>query len=85
MPLVTVSDGSKTVQLTEDNYTDSSGYQFYYYTVDFSNPSQVLIGKLNTTYNLNIQLPDSSVYTSTTTIPPLRKTCDSLWWTTAPE
>ena len=41
-------------------------------------------GKLNTTYHLNIQLPDSSVYTSVTTIPQLRKTCDSLWWTPAP-
>jgi len=29
-------------------------------------------------------LGDSSAYTSTTTIPPLRKTCDSLWWTPAP-
>ncbi len=83
--IITVSDGSKTVQLTEDNYTDSSGYQFFYYTVNFSNPSQVLIGKFNTTYTLNIQLPDSSVYTSTTTIPLLRKTCDSLWWITAPD
>jgi hypothetical protein len=82
--IVTVSDGSKTVQLTEYNYTDSSGFVFYYYTVNFNDPSGVLIGKFNTTYNLNIRLADSSVYTSTTTIPPLRKTCDSLWWITAP-
>ena len=45
---------------------------------------QILLGKFNTTYHLNIQLPDSSVYTSETTIPPLRKTCDSLWWMPAP-
>lgn len=82
--IVTVSDGSKTIQLVEYNYTDSGGFEFYYYTVDFTNPQQVLYGKLNTTYNLKIQLADSSVYTSVTTIPSLRKTCDSLWWTTAP-
>lgn len=81
---ITISDSGKTVQLTEYNYTDSSGFHFYYYSVDFTQPSAILYGKLNTTYHLNIQLPDSSVYTSTTTIPPLRKTCDSLWWITAP-
>jgi len=83
--LITVSDGSKTVQLIEKTYTDTSGYSFYYYTVDFTNPPQVIIGKLNTTYNLNVKLADSSVYTSTTTIPSLRKTCDSLWWIKAPD
>jgi hypothetical protein len=83
--IVTIGDSSKTVQLIENNYTDSSGYTFYYYTVDYTNPLQVLTGKFNTTYHLKIQLADSSVYTSTTTIPPLHKTCDSLWWTTAPD
>lgn len=82
---VTITDASKTVTLKEVNYTDTSGYTFYYYTVDATNPAQVLIGKLNTTYNLNIVLPDSSVYTAVTTIPPMRKTCDSLWWKKAPD
>lgn len=82
--IITVGDDSKTVPLIEYNYTDSSGYKFYYYTINFSNPLQVITGKLNTTYHLNITLPDSSVYTSTTTIPLLRKTCDSLYWVTAP-
>ncbi|MEP6684135.1 MAG: DUF4249 domain-containing protein [Parafilimonas sp.] len=82
--IVTVSDSSKTVQLVENSYTDSTGYTFYYYTIDYTNPFEIITGKLNTTYNLKIQLADSSEYTSTTTIPPLRKTCDSLWWTPAP-
>jgi hypothetical protein len=82
---VTITDGSKTVTLKEVNYTDSSGYTFYYYTVDVTNPAQVLIGRLSTTYNLNIVLANSSVYTATTTIPPMRKTCDSLWWKKAPD
>lgn len=83
--VVTVSDGSKTVQLEEVSFTDSSGYTLFFYTVNFSNPAQVLIGKLNTAYSLNIQLPDGSVYDAATTIPALRKTCDSLWWKTAPD
>ena len=81
---VTVSDGSKTVNLAEYNYTDSSGFIFYYYSLDLSNPSNLLFGQFNTTYNLKIVLADSSTYTSTTTIPLLRKTCDSLYWQTAP-
>ena len=82
--IVTVGDSSKTVQLIENSYTDSTGYMFYFYTVNYANPSEIITGKFNTTYNLKIQLADSSVYTSTTTIPLLRKTCDSLWWTPAP-
>ncbi|HYJ63084.1 MAG TPA: DUF4249 domain-containing protein [Parafilimonas sp.] len=82
--IVTLSDSTKTIQLIEYNYKDSSGFQLYYYTVDYTSGSQILYGKLNTTYHLNIQLPDSSVYTSETIIPPLRKTCDSLWWIPAP-
>ncbi|MEP6467582.1 MAG: DUF4249 domain-containing protein [Parafilimonas sp.] len=82
--IITISDSNKTVQLVENNYTDSTGYTFYYYTVNYANPFEILTGKLNTTYNLKIQLADSSVYTSTTTIPLLHKTCDSLWWVPAP-
>jgi hypothetical protein len=83
--IVTVNDGNKTILLKEYTYTDSSGYSLYYYTADFNDPLNVIYGKLNSTYNLKIQLPDSSVYTATTTIPLLRKTCDSLWWVTAPD
>ncbi len=82
--IVTVSDDSKTVQLQEYDYTDSTGYRFFYYTVDYTDPANILFGKFNTTYHLNIQLHDSSVYTATTTIPLLRKTCDSLYWLPAP-
>ena len=82
---ITINDGSKTVNLVEHNYIDTSGYTFYYYTINATDPTQLLIGKLNTSYNLKIVLPDSSVYTSTTTIPLMRKTCDSLYWQTAPD
>lgn len=82
---VTINDDVKTVQLAEYTVTDSSGYSLSYYTINTGDPSQFLTGKLNTTYNLNITLTDGSVYTATTTIPQLRKTCDSLWWKTAPD
>jgi hypothetical protein len=81
---IAVSDGSKTVQLIEYNYTDSTGFKFYYYTIDYTNLQEIMLGQFNTTYDLHIVLSDSSVYTSTTTIPALRKTCDSLWWKPAP-
>src|SRR5438874_13757411 len=32
--VVTVSDSTKTVQLKENSYTDTSDYTLYYYTVD---------------------------------------------------
>lgn len=83
--IVTVGDSDKTVQLKEYSYSDSSGYTFSFYGVDITNPAEVIFGKFNTTYHLKIQLPDSSVYTSVTTIPALRKTCDSLWWVKAPD
>ncbi len=83
--IITIGDSSKTIRLVENNYTDSSGFKFYFYSIDPADPSQTIIGKFNTTYNLRIQLPDSSVYTSTTTIKTLRKTCDSLWWIPAPD
>ncbi|MFT4152625.1 DUF4249 domain-containing protein [Parafilimonas sp.] len=83
--IVTVSDGSKTITLKENSYTDTSGYTVYSYITDPSDPAQTLTGELNTTYKLKIELPDSSVYTATTTIPSMRKTCDSLWWKKAPD
>ena len=81
---VTVTDGFKSVNLVEYTYRDSSGFDLYYYTVDYTDPQHVLLGQLDRMYNLTIMLSDSSVYTSTTTIPLLKKTCDSLWWTPAP-
>lgn len=82
--LVTISDGTTTSTLKEYSYTDTSGYTFYYYTVDSTNPSNVIIGEFGKQYNLNITTADGSKYTSSTTIPLLTKKCDSLWWQKAP-
>ena len=82
--LITLNDGSKMVTLKEYILTDSSGYNFYYYSVDVSKPNEILIGILNTTYSMKVTLANGEQYDATTTIPLLRKTCDSLYWVTAP-
>ncbi|HNP24117.1 MAG TPA: DUF4249 domain-containing protein [Panacibacter sp.] len=83
--IVKVSDGTKTVTLKEITVTDdSSGYSSYYYTCNVSNPSGILLGKLNTSYQLIITTEDSQTYESNTTIPDPTKTCDSIWWKPAP-
>jgi len=81
---ITISNGSVTVQLKEFIATDSAGFKLYYYTANEGNPDSVLEGALNTTYQLHITTEDGKVYTSQTTIPPIAKTLDSLWWKTAP-
>ena len=83
--IVKVSDGTKTVTLKEITVTDdSSGYSSHYYTCNVSNPSGILFGKLNTSYQLIITTEDSQTYESNTTIPDPTKTCDSIWWKPAP-
>jgi hypothetical protein len=54
-----------------------------YYAPDLTNPAQALIGKVNTSYTLNIEL-EGKRYTASTTIPRLGRTLDSLWWQPAP-
>ena len=82
--IITLADGSKTIQLKEYSITDTSGYTFYYYTLDASRPADAIFGAFNTQYHLDIKTADGEQYTSTTTIPALAKTCDSLFWKPAP-
>ena len=82
--VVTISDGTKTVQLKEYSYTDTSGFQLYYDTVDEGNPSATMLGQFNKQYQLSVKTADSTEYTASTTIPLLTKKCDSLWWKPAP-
>lgn len=82
--VVTLSDGSITSTLKEYSYTDTSGYTFYYYSVDSANPSNIIMGEFGRQYALNITTADGSKYSASTTIPLLTKKCDSLWWQKAP-
>ena len=81
---VTVSDGNITSTLKEYSYTDTSGYTFYYYTIDSTNPANIIVGEFGKQYDLLITTADGSKYTASTTIPLLTKKCDSLWWQKAP-
>ncbi len=74
---VTLSDGSKTSQLKLVDVM-VQGYRFVYYTNDPANPAGAFIGTYGKTYQLKIEL-NGQTYLSTTMIPLLTKTIDSMW------
>ncbi len=79
---VTISDGTKTVELKE--YALPAGTNtLYVYSVDNTNPAQVILGRFNTAYTMTIQV-NGKTYTAKTRIPTPAKTVDSLWWKKAP-
>jgi hypothetical protein len=80
---VYVSNGTKTHKLKEYGVPTGSGYTIHYYTIDDASPSTAFMGEFNTSYSLRIVI-DGKEYTANTTIPPLAKTIDSLWWKKAP-
>ncbi|MBG9374815.1 DUF4249 domain-containing protein [Panacibacter sp. DH6] len=82
--VVTVGNGTQTVTLKEYSITDTSGFTLFYYSVDSSDFAQILIGELDKTYTLNVTTKDGETYSSTTTIPRLTKTVDSLFWKPVP-
>lgn len=80
---VTISDGVNTAELK--GYKQSVGglYNLTYYSSDTTNSATDVIGEIGKTYNLQIQY-NGEQYTSVTTIPPVAKTIDSIWWKQAP-
>lgn len=81
--IVTVSDGIRSHRLKEYLQSLPNGYSFSYYSIDSSNLSTAIFGQPGKTYTLSINV-NGNQYTSTTTIPVLAKTVDSLWWKDAP-
>lgn len=77
---VTISDGLQEVKLVQETVTDTSGNQIVYYTTP---RGSLFVGKIKTTYNLKIQI-DADTYTSSTTIPPITRKIDSIWWEKLP-
>lgn len=77
--IVTISNGTRTVKLREDSIRRNGGLPVYYYTIDPSSPSNLMVGSLNTNYALNISA-DGKSYTAKTTIPAISRRIDSLWW-----
>ena len=76
---VTISDGRRTVKLKEDSIRRNGGLPVYFYTIDLTNPANVLIGSLNTQYTLDITTEGKN-YRAQTTIPAITRRVDSLWW-----
>jgi len=76
--VVTVNDGTNTVTLKEYALDTGKGNKFYIYSVDTSNPSQIMIGAINKFYTLNI-IYQGVTYTGVTKIP-APKGLDSLWF-----
>lgn len=79
---IIIADGTKTHQLKEYSYT-LNGNTFYYYSNDIANPATAIIGTNGKHYTMNITVNGNS-YSSTTNIPLLTKTIDSVWWKKAP-
>lgn len=80
---VTISNGVRTHQLKEYATPVGGGVNLYSYSIDSSNLATAFVGELNTKYTLSIKAAGKD-YTASTTIPPLSKTLDSLWWKPAP-
>lgn len=80
---VYVSAGNMTQQLKEYFIDSSGGNRIYYYSIDTSNLQSAFIGQTDTKYDLKI-ISKGVEYNASTTIPPLSKKADSLWWKPAP-
>ncbi|MES2776089.1 MAG: DUF4249 domain-containing protein [Bacteroidota bacterium] len=81
--VIMLTDGSKTVKLKEYTSPPANGNSIFFYSVDSSSPAQIMLGKLNTGYSMTIEV-SGKIYMANTTIPPISKTVDSLWYKQAP-
>lgn len=81
--LVKISNGSRTMTLKEYEVPAGNGYNVYYYSTDSSQPANIFAGELNTQYSLQVEA-GGKTYSAVTSIPPLAKKIDSLWWRPAP-
>lgn len=79
---VFVSDGSRRVKLTEYRRQIGSA-NFYFYSVDSTNPAQWMLGRFNSSYTLDIDVAGKQ-FTAKTSIPSIGRKVDSLWWQKAP-
>jgi hypothetical protein len=80
---VYVSNGALTHKLKEYSVPLTSGYTFYYYSIDSSNLSTAFLGQTNMQYSLRI-VAEGKEYTATTKIPAITRRIDSLFWKKAP-
>ena len=76
--VIKVSDGTKTVTLKEYSIDTINSNKFYAYSVDTTNPANVLIGELGKQYTLSIEV-NGKTYSSVTKIP-YPKGLDTIWF-----
>ena len=76
---VTMFNGTFTHKLKEYARSIGAGITVYSYSIDSTNLSTAFLGAFNTSYTLKIT-SEGKDYTATTTIPPLTKKADSMWW-----
>ena len=76
---IIISNGAKSQRLKEYSYKTQANIEVYYYSIDSANLPNAFLGKLDSDYTLSIKV-DGKEYRSRTSIPPLTKTLDSLWW-----
>lgn len=81
--VVTMSNGTFTHQLKEYTYHIAPGIDVFSYGIDSNKLSTAFVGTFNTSYTLNVLYNDKN-YAATTTIPPLAKKIDSIFWKPAP-
>ena len=81
---INISNGVLNHTLKEYRVGLAGGFSFYYYSIDSTQLSTAFKGELDHSYALNIKA-DHKEYTATTTIPPIKKQIDSIWWKPAPE
>jgi len=76
---VYVSDGSRKVRLKEDSTRFGTGLWLVHYSIDPTDPVNALLGRLGTSYTLEIRTGGKD-YGAVTTIPSITRRIDSLWW-----
>ena len=77
---IRVSCGSKTVTLVEYSIDTGNNNKFFIYTVDTANLANIMLGRVDSFYNLTITY-NGQTYTSFTKIP-APKGVDTMWFAT---
>jgi hypothetical protein len=78
--VVTVGNGSQTMELSEQRLTSPQGATYYAYRPDLRRPGVFFKGKIAGKYTLKIRT-DNKAYESVTTIPLTGMELDSIWCT----
>lgn len=81
--VVSINDGTRSYNMKYTEVRFSGGGRYGFYTNDPANPGGSVLGTAGKTYQLTIDVGGKK-YTSTTTIPLIRKRIDSLWWKPVP-